>query len=103
LKIDLRGQLYVLDVGADLVKVYNLAGEYIRHLPKAGRLAAFAVAQDGVYLADAEKLFVQKYDFADKPVYRFGSKGKDKGQFQSISELAVVKDREIVVGDDSKK
>ncbi|MFM2397039.1 MAG: hypothetical protein RLZZ144_289 [Pseudomonadota bacterium] len=103
LQIDLRGQIYVLDVGDQLLKVYSLSGEYVRHLPKTGRLEAFAVAQDGVYVADAEKLFIQKYDFNDKPVYRFGSKGKDRAQFQTVSDLTVVKNREVIVSDDNKK
>ena len=103
LRVDVRGHLYVLDAGDALIKVYQLNGEYLRHLPKAGRLAAFAVAQDGVYVADYEKLTIQKYDFNDAAIYRFGSKGREKGQFQSISDLQVVQDREVVIGDGNNK
>lgn len=103
IQIDAMGQIYVLDLGDDLVKIYDLAGEFVRYLPKTGRLSAFALAQDGVYVADAEKLFIQKYDLDDKPVYRFGSKGKERGQFQMVAALVMAKDREVIIGDNTKK
>lgn len=101
-QVDARGLIYVLDSDDDLVKVYKPSGEYVKHLPRNGHLASFVVAQDGIYLVDGDGLFVQKYSFDDKPVYRFGSKGKDKAQFKSITGLAVMKDRQVVVSDKAK-
>jgi DNA-binding beta-propeller fold protein YncE len=96
IKMDIAGRIYVLD---SEIKVYSPEGEYLRTLPWDGELSAFVVAQDGVYVAKNNDYTIQKYDFNDKTMYRFGSKGDVPGKFKSLSGLAVVKDRQIVVAD----
>lgn len=99
IRADVRGRLYVLDAEDSLVKVYNPEGEYLYALPWDGELSAIAVAQDGVYVAKNNSFTVQKYDFNNKLMYRFGAHGEGRGQFKSVSGMAVVKDRQVVVAD----
>ncbi len=99
IKVDIAGRIYVLD---SEIKVYSPEGAYLRTLPWDGELSAFAVAQDGIYVAKNNDYMIQKYDFNDKTMYRFGSKGDVSGKFKSLSGLAVVKDRQVVVADVAK-
>lgn len=99
IKVDLRGRIYVLDTEDSLVKVYSPEGEYLRALPWDGELAAFAVGQDGVYVAKNNDFSLQKYDFSDKLMYRFGARGDARGQFKGLAGVAAVKDRRVVVAD----
>ncbi|KAF0204284.1 MAG: Fibronectin type III domain [Gallionellaceae bacterium] len=99
IKVDIAGRIYVLD---GEVKVYSSAGEYLRTIPWDGELSAFAVAQDGVYVAKSQDFTIQKYDFNDKLLYRFGSRGDEPGKLKSFSGLAVAKDRQVVLADTTK-
>lgn len=102
LKVDGAGRLYVLDSEDAVVKVYSADGEYLRALPWDGELIDFAIAQDGVYVAKKVDSTIQKYDFNDKPMYRFGAKGDGQGQLKNLSALAVTKDRQVVLADSEK-
>jgi tetratricopeptide (TPR) repeat protein len=99
LKIDRAGRLYVLDSGDSLIKVYTPDGGFLHAIPKDGELNGFVVAQDGVYVANKNDLKIQKYDFNDKPMYAFGTKGNERGQLKSLSGMAMAKDRQIVLAD----
>lgn len=102
IKVDLAGRIYVLDADDFLVKVYSPDGEYLRALPDDGALIGLAVAQDGIYVARKNDLTIQKYDFNDRPLYRFGGYGDGAGQFKAISGIAFGKDRQVVVADTGK-
>jgi hypothetical protein len=65
-------------------------------------LIGLTVAQDGVYIAKNNEYTIQKYDFNDKLQYRFGEKGEGRGQFKSVTGLAVAKDRQVIVADAAK-
>jgi DNA-binding beta-propeller fold protein YncE len=102
IRADIRGRLYVQDAEDSLVKVYSPDGEYLYALPWDGELSAIAVAQDGVYVAKNNDFTIQKYDFNNKLVYRFGARGDGRGQFKGLAGVAVVKDRQVVVADAAK-
>ena len=102
LKGDTAGRLYVLDSDDSLVKVYSSTGEFLHAIPWDGELIGLAVSQDGVYVAKNNEYTIQKYDFNDKLLYRFGAKGDGRGQFKSLSGLAVAKDRQVVLADAAK-
>lgn len=102
IKVDSQGRIYVLDGGDHLIKVYSAEGEYLRALPEDGALLAFTVAEDGVYVAKKNDFSIQKYDFNDKPLYRFGGSGEARGQIKSLSGMALLKDRQFVVADTAK-
>jgi DNA-binding beta-propeller fold protein YncE len=102
LKVDGVGRLYVLDSDDALVKVYSSDGQFLHALPWDGELVGFALAQDGIYVAKKNENSIQKYDFNDKPLYRFGARGEGQGQFKSLSGIAVTKGRQIVLADADK-
>jgi tetratricopeptide (TPR) repeat protein/sugar lactone lactonase YvrE len=97
-----KGEIYVLDANDDLIKVYNLNGKYLRHLPKNGKALTFALASEGVYVADKESLTVQRYDYKDRLSYSFGSKGEGPGLFKSINGMAIGSGLEVFIGDGKK-
>ncbi len=99
--VDAVGQLYVLDDDDGLIKVYSPGGAYLRHLPGAKALS-FSFARDGIYVADKESYAINKYDFKDKQIFSFGSKGKGRAQFNSINGLATNLDRQVLIGDNEK-
>jgi hypothetical protein len=101
--IDPSGQIYVLDTDDGLIKVYSPKGVYLKHLPTAtGKPIAFTMARDGIYVADRESFAINKYDFKDNLLYSFGSMGKGRAQFKSISGLSTDLDRQAIIGDSEK-
>jgi tetratricopeptide (TPR) repeat protein/sugar lactone lactonase YvrE len=56
------------------------------------------MAQDGVFVADAEGYAVQKYDAGGRMVSYFGSRGDGRAQFQSLTGLALA-GADVYVGD----
>jgi sugar lactone lactonase YvrE/fibronectin type 3 domain-containing protein len=100
--VDAMGQIYVLDEDDYLIKVYSPSGAYLKHLPGGVKALSFSIARDGIYVADRDSYAINKYDFKDKPVYSFGSKGKGRAQFKSITGLATNQDRQVLIGDSEK-
>jgi len=101
--IDSLGQIYVLDADDELIKVYSPVGVFLKRLPGKVKAISFAISDDGIYVADRDTYSIDKYDFKDKHVYSFGSRGKDRAQFQAISGLAIGQDHHVMVGDGEKK
>lgn len=87
--LDIEGRIYVRDADDDLIKIYSASGEFIKTLPKTGKLAAMSVAEDGIYVADEDAYTIHKYDFEGNLAYNFGSKGEGKAQFKSMAGLAI--------------
>lgn len=102
IKVDNSGRIYVLDSGDSLVKVYSPNGEYLRAILYDGALSGLAVAQDGIYVVKDIEYTIQKYDFNEKLIYRFGGKSDSRGQFMSVSGLAVLKDHTVILADTAK-
>jgi sugar lactone lactonase YvrE/fibronectin type 3 domain-containing protein len=102
LEVDSAGRLYVWDSEDSLVKVYSQDGDFLHAIPWDGELIGLAVARDGVYVAKNNELTIQKYDFSDKLLSRFGGKGDGAGQFKSLSGLVALKDRQLALADPAK-
>ena len=100
--INALGEIYVLDSDDDLIKVYNPHGVYIKILPEKVKALSFSMASDGVYVVDRESYVIHKYDFKNTLMYTFGSKGKGRAQFESISGLATNMERQVLVEDKEK-
>lgn len=102
ISIDALGQIYVLDADDSLVKVYSPNGAYVRYLTLEGKPLSISITHDGIYVADRDSLTIHKYDFNDKLLYSFGSKGKGRAQFKNVAGLATDQDRLAIIGDNSK-
>ncbi|MDH4286055.1 MAG: NHL repeat-containing protein, partial [Gallionella sp.] len=100
--IDALGQIYALDADDALIKVYSPNGGYLKHLETEGKPLAMTMAHDGIYVAGQDSLTIRKYDFNGKQVYSFGSKGKGRAQFKSVTGLATDRDHQVMVGDSDK-
>jgi sugar lactone lactonase YvrE len=100
--IDALGQIYVLDSDDGLIKVYSPNAVYLKHLPKTVKALTFTLAHDGVYVVDRDSFVINKYDFKNKLVYTFGSRGNGRAQFEGISGFSTDMDRQVLVGDSEK-
>lgn len=100
--IDNIGQIYALDADDSLIKIYKPNGAFVRQLRMDGKAQSFTMTHDGIFVADRDSFAISKYDFNDKPVYSFGSKGSGRAQFKNIAGIATDQDRMVMVGDNEK-
>lgn len=100
--LDTDGRIYVRDADDKSIKTYAASGLYLGSLPKNGKPVAMEVAEDGIYVATDDNFNILKYGFDAKLAYSFGSKGDGKGQFKSLSGLAIDKAQQVYVGDPKK-
>lgn len=100
--IDDLEQIYVLDADDGMVKVYGPNGAYLKRLAIKGKPQSISMSHDGIFVAERDSLTIYKYDFNDKQLYSFGSKGKGRAQFNSITGIATDQGRQVMVGDSGK-
>lgn len=98
--VDPKGRLLVLDNDRSRIKLLSYRGEYLGdlELPGIGDNALFgalAFDTDGnLYVGENESGQVLVFGPDLKPRLRFGSRGDEEGQFQSIAGIAA--DRELI-------
>jgi sugar lactone lactonase YvrE/tetratricopeptide (TPR) repeat protein len=100
--VDYLGRVYVLDADDGLVKIYAPKGDYLGALAGTKFAQSMSAAADGIYVAERDTLTVRKYGFSTKMLFQFGSKGEGKGQFKSITGMAVTPDHQFFIGDSKK-
>ncbi len=99
IELDALGRIYVLDEDDSLIKIYNQSGRYINSLPKAGEPIAISISESGIFVANIASYTINKYGFDYRLDFTFGSKGKGRAQFMSMSGLAVNGGQKVFVGD----
>lgn len=99
IELDALGRIYVLDKDDSLIKIYNQNGRYINSLPKAGEPIAISISESGIFVANIASYTINKYGFDYRLDFTFGSKGKGRAQFMSMSGLAVNGGQKVFVGD----
>ena len=108
--VDRRGNLYVADTSAKAIFVYNKDGKFLRRIGSASwfdRLANVTVDPKGdrVYLVDVGGVGSQQHrvrvvDAASgEPLFDFGKRGKDPGDFNFPRDLVVGKDGQLYIVD----
>lgn len=101
LAIDGDGTLFVADAKAGSVRLLKNRVQTSR-IPRVEEIAGMAVDHEGVFVADADKCKIYKFDFRGREIFSFGSKGQDPTQFQKISGLALGADGKVYVSDIDK-
>jgi len=99
IELDALGRIYILDNDDELVKIYDQRGRYISHLPEGGEPVAISISKGGIFVANLASYSIYKYGFDFGLDFSFGSKGQDRGQFMSLSGMAVNGEQEVFVGD----
>jgi DNA-binding beta-propeller fold protein YncE len=95
LAVDARGRLLVLDNDRSRIKVLSYRGEYLSDLALPGlgakpRFGALATDAEGnLYVGENESGQVLVFSPDLRPRLRFGERGDEDGQFQSIAGIAV--------------
>ena len=113
--VDSQERIYVLETRDDgIVSVYKHDGSLIKRLNADNikkitgsepELAAMAIDDTGlVYLADnnSGRIYQINWD-SRKMLASFGSKGRQRGQFEKITGLAVLPDGQVAVADSFNK
>jgi DNA-binding beta-propeller fold protein YncE len=101
--VDARGRLLVLDNDRSRIKVLSYRGEYLGDLELPGlrgtpRFGALAFDAEGnLYVGENETGQVLAFSPDLHPRLRFGERGDEDGQFQSIGGIAVGPDAIYVV------
>lgn len=100
--VDERGTIYVLDEGDKQVKIYGSNGKYAQSLKGVTNPGAMALAEDGIYVSDANSQVISKFAYDGTLAYTFGSQGEGKAQFKKTAGLAAGKGQKVYVGDVGK-
>ena len=93
--VDPQGRLLVLDNDRSRIKVLSYRGEYLGDLELPGlrgtpRFGALAFDAEGnLYVGENESGQVMVFSPDLRPRLRFGERGEEDGQFQSIAGIAV--------------
>ncbi|MDH3353646.1 MAG: tetratricopeptide repeat protein [Chromatiales bacterium] len=99
IELDALGRIYVLDKDDSLVKIYSQSGQYINKLPNSGEPIAINISESGIFVANIASYTINKYNFDFRLDSTFGSKGKGRAQFMSMSGLAIDGKKKVFVGD----
>jgi DNA-binding beta-propeller fold protein YncE len=100
--VDGDGRIYVLDNDRSRIKVFSYRGKYLGplELPSVGPKPSFGAltfdADGNLYVGENESCRVLVFAPDRKMRLRLGDCGTDKGQFQSITGIAVDKERIVV-------
>lgn len=110
LDVDARGQLYVADIGARMIKVYGADGKFLRHIGDDKwftRLSSVAVDPSGarVYAVDlggvsSDQHQVRVFDaVTGAHLQDIGRRGMGPGEFNLPRDVAIGKDGRLYVVD----
>ncbi len=108
--VDRQGNLYVADNGARAIFIYNKEGKFLRKIgdPKwFDRLANVTVDPKGdrIYLVDVGGVSSQQHRVrvvdatSGEPLFDFGARGKDPGDFNFPRDMVVGKDARLYIVD----
>jgi len=108
--VDRQGNLYVADISAKAIFIYDKEGKFLRRIgdPKwFDRLANVTVDPNGdrVYLVDIGGVASQQHRVrvvdvsSGEPLFDFGKRGKDPGDFNFPRDLVVGKDGRLYIVD----
>jgi DNA-binding beta-propeller fold protein YncE len=104
---DPGGRLLLLDIDKSKVKIYSYRGEFLRdfipaELPEKRLITAMTIDMDGnLYIGDSVTSQVLVYDPGFRLKRKFGSKGRENGQFEAIGHIATDRSGKIYVTDPS--
>ncbi len=93
--VDVQHRIYVLDAGADMVRIFDPSGAQVRVFGSRGKGAdgfdrpqGIAVDSRGnIYVADTGNYKVKKFEPRGRLVASIGSEGKGPGQFRELTGL----------------
>lgn len=95
-QVDASGRVLVLEQDRSRIRTFNYRGIYLGDivpagLPEKAQIAAFAFGPDStLWLGETTNGEILLYDYPSMRLRRrFGSKGDEEGQFQSIAAIAV--------------
>ncbi len=101
--VDDSGQIYVSDLYAQVIKVFNSNGKYLKDFPRNKALVerplALTYAKSKIHVTDIGDQTVKIFDRGGKLLSQFGRPGKGDRQFAYPNSLAVTEDGTILVAD----
>lgn len=97
--VDYRGHVYVVDGKSKYVKIYTQSGVPTGNISGPEEPLSIAMSNDGMYVTDASKYRIVKFDFKGAELASFGSEGKGRGQFVNLSGIALDNNGNIYTAD----
>jgi DNA-binding beta-propeller fold protein YncE len=97
--VDHNGLIYAVDNDDSKVKIFDRNGRFLRSITGITDPYSIALDRDGVYISDAAKYNINKYDFSGERLFTFGSQGKKRAQFTSLAGIAVDREGKVYVAD----
>lgn len=102
---DPAGRILLLDLDKSRIKIYSYRGEFLMdfvpaELPEKTLLTAMTIDMDGnLYIGDSATSQILVYDPGFRLKRKFGSKGRENGQFEAIGDIATDRNGKIYVTD----
>ncbi len=97
--VDHNGLIYAVDSDNRKVRIFDHTGKFLKSFAETIDPYSIALDRDGVYISDAAKYNINKYDFDGKRLFVFGSQGTGRAQFKSLAGITVDREGKVYVAD----
>lgn len=97
--VDHNGVIYAVDSDNRKVRIFDHTGKFLKSFAETVHPYSIALDRDGVYISDAAKYNINKYDFDGKRLFVFGSQGTGRAQFTSLAGISVDREGKVYVAD----
>jgi DNA-binding beta-propeller fold protein YncE len=97
--VDHNGLICAVDNDNRNVKIFDHTGKFVKSIAGITEPYSIALDRDGVYISDAAKYNINKYDFNGERLFIFGSQGTKRAQFKSMAGITVDREGKVYVAD----
>ncbi len=97
--VDYRGDIYAADGFENCVKIYTQEGRYSRTIKNVKKARSIAADRNGIFVSDLGPVNIKIFDFNLKKLFFFGSKGRSRAQFGSITNIALNHEGKVFISD----
>ncbi len=94
-----NGLIYAVDSDNRKVKIFDHTGKFLKSIGETIDPYSIALDRDGIYISDAAKHNINKYDFNGKRLFVFGSQGTGRAQFMTVAGISVDREGKVYVAD----
>ncbi|MBW2647007.1 MAG: 6-bladed beta-propeller, partial [Deltaproteobacteria bacterium] len=97
--VDHNGLIYAVDNDNRNVKIFDHTGKFLKSIAGITKPYSIALDRDGIYISDAAKHNINKYDFNGKRLFTFGSQGTGRAQFKDLAGITLDREGKVYVAD----
>ncbi len=97
--VDHNGLIYGVNSADRKVMIFDHAGKFLKIIAEDIKPYSIALDRDGVYISNAAKYNINKYDFNGKRLFAFGSQGTGRAQFRTMAGITVDRKGKVYAAD----